>query len=127
MKNQLKRTDVIRVDENQLTFMGHGKYVGEEFNYRGKPFTGFVIIDYHENGNILLEQEYVKGQVFGWEVIYHENGALKEETLMAGATSVVYREFSEDGTLLEEGWLESKAFYNKVAEETGMDKIPEDE
>lgn len=126
MKNNIKRPNILRVDEKQLTFMGHGKYVGEEFNYRGKPFTGYVVMDYHENGNILLEQEYVDGQVCGWEVEYHENGVIKEETLMAGATSIVYREFSKDGTLLDEGWLESKAFYNEIADETGMDKIPED-
>lgn len=127
MKNQLKRPDVIRVDENQLTYMGHGKYTGEEFNYRGKPFTGFVVMDRYENGNILFEKEYVNGQITGWEVEYHENGIIKEETLMAGATVIMYREFSKDGALLDEEWLESKAFYNEIAEETGMDKIPEDE
>jgi len=127
MKNNLKRPNIIRVDEKQLTYMGHGKYTGEEYNYQGKPFTGFAVIDYYSNGNISFEQEYVKGQPLGWRVDYHDNGKIEYECLMAGATSIMYREFSKDGVLLDEGWLESKTFYNEIADETGMDKITEDE
>ncbi|MEP0263109.1 hypothetical protein [Dokdonia sp.] len=125
MNNEFKRPELIRVAEDDLTYIGTGKYIAEEYWYEGKPFAGFVVIDYHDNGNIQSEQEYVDGQTMGWEVLYYENGKIEIETLMYGATSVVYREYTEEGELLEEGWVYPKEFYNSVARETGMEAIEE--
>ena len=123
MNNNLVRPEVERVSKEDLTMVDSGKYVGVEMSYRGKPFKGFAVFSYHSNGAIAFEVEYVDGQPFGWEVKYYDNGKVKYECLSAGATSIVYRDYSEDGSLLEEGWLENKDFYNKVAEQTGMDKL----
>lgn len=125
MNNELKRPDIIRVDEKDLQCVGHGKYTGGELWYKGKPFTGFEVIDRHPNGNILIEQEHVDGQTMGWEVEYYENGKIKYESLEYGATSVVFRKFDEEGNLLEEGWVAPVEYYNAVAKETGMDSIEE--
>ena len=126
MNSKLKRPEIRRVDEKYLTVVGHGKYTDVEFHYQGQPYTGFVVIDRHVNGNVAFEQEYVNGQTMGWEVEYYENGKIKLESLEYGATSVVFYEYSETGALLEGGFVAPKEYYNKVADQTGMDKIPLD-
>jgi len=126
MEQELKRPGIVRVFEENLEYKGTGKYIGEEFWYRGEPFTGFVVFEYYSNGFVKFEQEYVDGQTMGWEVEYHPNGKIKLETLMYGATSVVFREFNEQGDLAsDEGWVYPKEFYNSVARYTGMSTIDE--
>jgi antitoxin component YwqK of YwqJK toxin-antitoxin module len=119
MTNELKRPESIRKYYKDLEDKGHGKYIGEEYWYNGKPYTGFIIFDYYENGNIMSESEHVNGQTMGWEIEYYENGKIKKETLNYGATCVLFRDFDELGVLKKVAWLE-KDLYNKVAEETGM-------
>lgn len=126
MKQELKRPEIIRIHFEKLECRGSGKYIGEEYWHQGKPFTGFVVFDYHDNGFVEFEQEHVDGQTMGWEVEYYPNGKIKLETLMYGATSVVFREFDEQGNLTsDEGWVYPKEFYNSVARYTGMPTIDE--
>ncbi len=119
----MKRPEIIRKRDNELHAIGNGMYTGVEYYYNNRPFTGFVILDFHANGNIASEQEYVNGQIMGWDVRYYENGEIEYESLEYGATGVLYREFDVTGELIEEAWLESKKIYNKVAELTGIEKI----
>lgn len=119
----MKRPEIIRRHYKNLEDKGHGKYIGEEYWYKGEPYTGFVIFEYHDNGSVLLEQEHVNGQTMGWEIEYFSNGMIKEETLMYGATSVVFREYSEQDELITEGWVSQREYYNIVAKETGMEPI----
>lgn len=84
MQNELKRPELLRQYYKDLECLGPGKYFGEEYNYKGKPYTGFVIYDYWENGNVMNECEHVDGQIMGWDVEYYENGDLKRESLMWG-------------------------------------------
>ena len=123
MSQKLKRPNIIRVDESNLEYKGHGKYIAEEYWFQGKPFTGFVVLARHKNNFVKLEQEYVDGQTLGWEVEYYENGKIEYESLELGATSVLYREYDISGVLLDEGWVAPKYFYNLVAKETGMPVI----
>lgn len=127
MNNELVRPEVIRVDEEDLDFIKLGTYIGAFFNYKGKPFTGYVVMGYYENNNIHLEYEYFEGEMMGWEVEYHENGKVKEKTLMYGATTVVYYEYDEQGNELDGGFIEPKSLYNKCARLTGMELIEEDD
>lgn len=123
MTNKLKRPEIIRVNEKNLEAKGHGMYTGLEYWYKGKPFTGFVIDDYHKNGNIAAEQEYVNGQTMGWRVTYYENGEIEEEILYYGATSVCFKSFDKQGKITMEGFVAPKEYYNRVAEKTGMPPI----
>lgn len=123
MTNKLKRPEVIRVYEKDLDDKGHGIYTGLEYWYKGKPFTGFVVDDYHKNGNIAAEQEYVNGQTMGWRVMYYENGDIEDETLYYGATTVYFKIYEKNGKIKYEGWNTDKEYYNRVAEKTGMPPI----
>jgi antitoxin component YwqK of YwqJK toxin-antitoxin module len=125
MTNELKRPEIIRVNEENLQDVGHGKYTGAEYWHENKPFTGFVVIEYHANGNIFAEKEYVNGQKMGWEVEYHENGKIQHEGLEYGATSVFFREFDTEGNKTTEAWIAPKQLYNMVALETGIPIIEE--
>lgn len=125
MTNELKRPEIIRKKESELESKGVGKYTGSEYWYQGKPFTGFVIYEFHSNGNIAFEAEHVDGQTMGWDVEYYENGKIKHESLEYGATSVVFRKFNKEGVLTKEGWVAPVEYYNAVAKETGMDTIEE--
>ena len=124
MTNELKRSDIIRVDEDNLTDVGHGKYTGAEYWYENIPFTGFVVVEYYGNGNILLEIEYANGQTMGWHVEYYENGKIKYERLNNGDSTVVFRYYDEDGNVTQEYWPDRPS-YNEVAKETGMEPLAE--
>lgn len=123
MTTKLKRPENIRVPEEKLESKGHGKYTGLEYWYKGKPFTGFVVDDYHKNGNIAAEQEYVNGQTMGWRVTYFENGEIEYESLYFGATGVYLKEYDKNGNVIIEGFIAPKELYNEVAKETGIDPI----
>lgn len=84
-------------------------------------------LDYHRNGNIEFEHEHFEGEQMGWEVEYHENGKVKEKTLMSGATMVVYYQYDEEGNELDGGFIEPKRLYNECARLTGMDLIEDDD
>jgi antitoxin component YwqK of YwqJK toxin-antitoxin module len=119
MTNELKRPEVIRKKDSELNMVGNGVYTGEEYWYEGKPFNGFVVFDYYENGNILLEIEHANGQTMGWHVEYYENGKIKYERLNYGDSTVVFRYFDEEGNKTREYWPDRES-YNEVAKETGM-------
>ena len=124
MTNELKRPNVIRVNEDKLEDKGHGIYTGAEYWQNNKPFTGFAVASYYENGNIALEVEHANGQTMGWHVEYYENGKIKYERLNYGDSTVVFRYFDEDGNKTREYWPDKKS-YNKVAKETGMEPLNE--
>ena len=124
MTNELKRAEVVRVYFKDLEMVGNGKYIGEEYWYQGKPFYGFVIFDYHKNGNIMFETEHANGQTMGWHVEYYEDGKISYERLNFGATTVLYRYYDVDGNITEEYWP-GPTHYNSVAKETGMEPLEE--
>jgi hypothetical protein len=87
MKNELIRPEIQRVDDKDLEFIKMLS-TGGFLHYQGKPFTGFEVTDYYEDGTIWSEQEYAEGQVMGWEVNYYDNGKVADKSLMLGLTSV---------------------------------------
>ncbi|MGQ3677693.1 toxin-antitoxin system YwqK family antitoxin [Tenacibaculum discolor] len=125
MNQELKRSEKTRMFYEDLEAKGSGKYTGVEFWYKGRPFTGFVVFSYHENGLIASEQEFVDGQTMGWAVDYHENGKIEYESLRYGASSVVFYEYDEQGKQTDGGFVNTKALYNSVARYTGMPTIDE--
>lgn len=127
MNNNLVRPSIQRVDDNDLTFVKPGTYIGSFFNYQNEPFTGYRVLGYHDNGNIEIEYEYFEGEQMGWEVEYYENGKVKDKTLMYGATSIVYYEYDEAGNETEVGFVAPKALYNECARLIGMEEIDESE
>ncbi|WP_093670800.1 hypothetical protein [Tenacibaculum sp. MAR_2009_124] len=125
MNQELKRSEKIRVKEEDLDDKGTGKYTGLEYWYEGKPFTGFVVFSYHDNGFVASEQEYVDGQTMGWAVDYHDNGKIEYESLEYGASSVVFYEYDTEGNQTDGGFVNTKALYNSVARHTGMPQVDE--
>lgn len=45
---------------------------GAYHNYKGKPFTGFALDGYYENGQVAGEREYVNGEDIGWIIMIME-------------------------------------------------------
>jgi hypothetical protein len=122
MKNELVRPEIQRVDEKDLEFIKMLS-TGGFFHYHGKPFTGFVVWEYHENGNIWYEEEYAQGQVMGWEVNYYDNEKVATKSLMLGLTTVCLADYDYEGNVEDAYWLATKKLYNMCAELTGMDLI----
>ena len=127
MNNELVRPELQRVHEDDLEYVRNGTYIGLFYNYKGKPFTGYMVLGYYDNGNVEIEYEYFEGEQMGWEVEYYENGKVKDKTLMYGATSIVYYEYDEAGNETEVGFVASKSLYNKCARLIGMEEIDETE
>jgi len=125
MTQELKRPEIVRVFFEDLEGKGSGKYTGAEYWYEGKPFKGFVVFAYHDNGYVASEQEYVEGQTMGWAVDYHENGKIEYESLEYGASSIVFYEYDEEGNKVNGGFVNTKALYNSVARLTGMPTVDE--
>jgi antitoxin component YwqK of YwqJK toxin-antitoxin module len=113
-----RRPEIIRVDNEDLKFERVGTYIGDDMSYKGKPFTGFEIYGYHQNGNIAGELEYVDGERMGWAIQYYDNGNVERESLDYGATTVYFNEFDQDGNKIIGGFLE-KELLHKVCSITG--------
>ncbi|MEC3876492.1 hypothetical protein [Chryseobacterium salviniae] len=111
----------IRVDTEDLQSVRVGTYVGEDMNYQGKPFTGFEIYGYHENGEIAGEFEYVDGERMGWDIQYYDNGFVERESLDYGATTVYFNKFDRDGNKILGGFVADKELLYKVCAITGED------
>lgn len=94
----------IKIKEEKLTLIrldGGGLPV---YNYKGKPFTGFII-EYFPNkmGVIESEIEYTNGYQEGVEREFYENGNMKYEfhtknNMLDGVT----KRWDEDGNLISE-------------------------
>ena len=61
MSTNKRMPNKIRVDTEDLQYIKGNDYIGVDMNYQGKPFTGFEIDGYYENGQIAGEIEYVNG------------------------------------------------------------------
>jgi len=122
MNQILKQPEKIRVDENDLEDVrqsdgGYGFY-----NHKGKPFTGYLVMDYHPNGNIMYEEEYKEGEHLGWDNFYYENGQLERETLMVGATTLYFLTYDEEGNATNEKWLQvPQEMYDKMVIDYNLD------
>lgn len=103
MNQILKEPEKIRVpiDELEDIRQSYGGY--DFYHYQGKPFSGYMVMDYHENGNIMFEEEYRNGEHQGWDNKYYETGELKESDLMLGATTLKYWKFDKEGNITKEG------------------------
>lgn len=98
--NNTRRPDKVRIDWEDLEKIKgkHNIYTGGLlYNYQGKPFTGFRIDCYHDNGQMAGEQEYVDGEDIGWSISFHDNGVAERETLNYGATTVYHAKYDRDG------------------------------
>jgi antitoxin component YwqK of YwqJK toxin-antitoxin module len=101
----------IKVKEELLTLMrldGGGLPV---YNYRGKPFTGFIIEYFPNNMDVIeSEIEYTNGYQEGVEREFYENGIKKYEfytknNMLDGVT----KRWDEDGNLISEKvWAKGK-------------------
>lgn len=95
--NELKRPEKIRVEEERLEYCKTGIYTGVDYKYLGEPFTGFAVVDYHDNRNIASEIEYNNGEQLGWEIEYYDNGKISYEALMYGETTILFNEYDLNG------------------------------
>ncbi|PTX63779.1 hypothetical protein C8N46_101385 [Kordia periserrulae] len=127
MNQSIIRPEKIRVDIENLEYWKTGTYTGVDYKYNGKPFTGFAVLGYYNNGQIEGEWEYHDGEKLGWEIDYYENGNIKEKTLTYGATSIVFYEYDEQGNIIDHGFVAPKTIYNECARLIGMQEIEEDD
>lgn len=117
----MRRPDKIRVDVDDLEKGKTNVYTGGLYrNYQGKPFTGFMVDGYYENGQIAGESEYVNGEDIGWEIEYYDNGLVEKESLDYGATNVYYAEYDREGNKVLSGFF-APELLEKVCAITGED------
>jgi len=112
--NNLKQEHKVRVEENDLEIIGHSDGGYMTYHYQGKPFSGYMVIDYHENGDVMYEEEYREGEHMGWDNVYYENGQIERETLMYGATGLEFYKYDEEGNLLIGGKQVPDDIYDKI-------------
>ncbi|MDR6158689.1 MULTISPECIES: toxin-antitoxin system YwqK family antitoxin [Chryseobacterium] len=118
----MRRPDKIRVDIDDLEKAQTNVYTGGLYrNYQGRPFTGFMIDGYYENGQIAGESEYVNGEDIGWEIEFYDNGMVERESLNYGATTVYFNKFDRDGNKILGGFVADKELLYKVCAITGED------
>lgn len=120
MSTNNRMPDKIRVDTEDLQSVRIGTYIGEDMTYQGKPFTGFEIHGYYENGQAAGETEYINGEQMGWVIEFYDNGFVERETLNYGATTVYFNEFDRDGNKTIGGFI-AKHLLKKVCAITGED------
>lgn len=89
-----ERIDVEDLEEKDMNIYTGGVY----YNYLGKPFTGFMIHGYFENGQMSGETEDVEGEDMGWVIEYYDNGRVENESLQYGATNVYFAEYDKEGS-----------------------------
>jgi hypothetical protein len=118
----MRRPDKIRVDIDDLEKGQTNIYTGGLYrNYQGKPFTGFMIDGYYENGQIAGESEYVNGEDIGWEIEFYDNGLVERESLNYCATTVYFNKFDKAGNKILGGFVADKELLYKVCDITGED------
>jgi antitoxin component YwqK of YwqJK toxin-antitoxin module len=93
----------LKVAERQLQYAGFDGGGIARYNYKGKPFTGFIIYNYFKSGTIAAEIEYTNGYQEGVEREFYENGKMKNEfhtknNMLDGVTKC----WDEDGNLISE-------------------------
>lgn len=71
----------LRVKQEDLELVGVDGGGIAMLNYKGKPFTGIMLI-YEDAGWLSREVEYQDGYREGWERDYYEDGQLEEEVKM---------------------------------------------
>lgn len=78
--------------------------------YEGKLFSGFAVFDYFQNGNVMYEEEYVKGELMGWTYLYHTNGNLKKRVFQLWESDFEYHDYDENGIETDFGILAEPQF-----------------
>ena len=120
MNQILKEPNKLRIKESDLEFVSHSHGGYMTVHYQGKPFNGFWVIDYHENGNVMFEEEYRNGEHQSWDNKYYETGELKESDLMLGATTLKYWKFDKEGNITKEGKQVSKEDYESIIKQYNL-------
>ncbi len=119
--NNKRRPEKIRVDYDDLEEGKMNDYTGGAYrNYKGKPFTGFALDGYYENGQVAGEREYVNGEDIGWIISYYDNGNIEYESLDYGATNVFFKEYDYEGNSLGSHFF-APELLEKVCAITGED------
>lgn len=71
----------LRVKQEDLELVGIDSGGSEILYYKGKPFTGIMLI-YENAGWLSGEVEFQNGYQEGWEREYYEDGQLESEVKM---------------------------------------------
>ena len=91
---------VIDYDENK-------EYIEKKKNityYKGTPFSGTIIKNHYENGQLKEKETYKDGKANGPHISYHENGQLYIKGTYKDDKGVGTLEmYDEDGTVLTKG------------------------
>lgn len=97
MSQELKQPQKLRVSVDDLEDIrqSYGGY--SYYHYNGKPFNGYLVLDYYSNGNIEFEEEYKEGEHLGWDNEYYETGIIKYRRLIIGETILETYKYDETG------------------------------
>ncbi len=93
--------DILRIEYKDLEHDGFDGGGSEKLKYKGKPFTGTMLI-YEDGGWLGAEIEYQNGYLEGWTRSYFENGQLEEEYYLHNneVKGGTYNKYDEEGNKL---------------------------
>lgn len=101
---------ILKVSEKDLEYTGFDGGGRAMYNYKGKPFSGFIVYYYFKSYTISAEIEYQNGYQDGVEREYYENGKMKYENYTKNnRLDGVCRDWDKDGNLISEQiWSKGK-------------------
>lgn len=93
----------LRIAYEDLETVGFDSGGGEMLNYKGKPFTGFIVQYDQLTGKLMCEEEFTDGHIGGAQRTFFSNGQIETEYFIKFNKYYGYnREWDEEGTLLSE-------------------------
>ncbi|MDX6188443.1 hypothetical protein SGQ83_03700 [Flavobacterium sp. Fl-318] len=87
----------------------------------GKLFSGFVVYDRFDTGDIMNEIEYKKGSHVGWENEYNISGQLVYSCLTVGETSLEIYKYDNSGNLLDHWKTVGEIYYQEMVAKYGLE------
>lgn len=100
----------LKVTERDLEYTGFDGGGRAMYNYKRKPFSGFLI-EYYDNSTVIFsETEYQNGYEDGVEREFYENGKMKYENHSKNnRLDGLCRDWDKDGNLISEQiWSKGK-------------------
>ena len=89
----------IKVEWDDLEFIGFDGGGSEIFNYNGQPFNG-MLLDKDCNNIVRSEEEFINGYKDGVQRYFYQTGSLQEEfSLLNNSLHGLFKQWDENGNL----------------------------
>ncbi|WP_433779112.1 hypothetical protein [Flavobacterium anhuiense] len=117
----LKQPNKIRIDFEDIQW-GDWDYDGcHKVLFNNEPFSGYVVYDRHDNGDIMNEIEYKIGSHVGWENEYNIDGTLIYSCLTVGETSLEVYKYDGNGNLTDHWKTVGDNYYQDMTIKFNLD------